>query len=62
MGGAAEAEHRQGEKAVGRARTLNKPRGEESLVVAGEAEEEEDGGRRMVGPLSGSGHPDAPVS
>ena len=62
MGGAAETEHRQGEKAVGRAGTLNKPRGEESLVVVREAEEEEDGGRRMVGPLNCSGHPDAPVS
>ena len=47
MEGAAEAKHRQREKAVSRAGTLDQPRGEESLVMAGEAEEEEDGGGKF---------------
>lgn len=51
MEGTAEAEHRQREKAVSRAGTLDQPRGEESLVMVGEAEEEEDGGRRRKGLL-----------
>lgn len=47
--GVAEAEYTQGGKAISRAETLSKPRGEESLVVVGEAEKEGDGERRTVG-------------
>lgn len=38
-----------GREAVSRAETLSKQRGGKSLVVVGEAEKEEDGGRRTVG-------------
>lgn len=60
MRGSTEAECMQRGKAVSRAGTLSKPRGEESLLVAGVAEKEEDGRRRTVGLCSG--HPDALVS
>lgn len=49
MEGVVEAEHTQGGTAISRAETLIKPRGEESLVVVGEAEKEEDGARRTAG-------------
>lgn len=48
MGGTVEAELTQGEKAVD-SRDSDKPRGRESVVVVGESEKEEDGGRRTMG-------------
>ena len=66
MEGAAEAEHRQREKAVSRAGTLDQPREEESLVMVGEAEEEEEeeGAEERVswGSLNCPEHLDASVS